>query len=768
MMEAELSTKPDCWQSEKLELISEVSRPSLCSLSTSECSDTTVDLDGLECSDSNLKRGPTPLENNFVNETCQSMYEITNQNGTSVTDESANNMNRSLNVKVRKCFSLHDVSNILPLPLAMKSANTVSSETVHSQSLSSTTKSKDSGFQRSVSFVSLTSGRKNYDHVQSKVKAYIMNIKESEAIRKRNKQLAQTVEVVSEPVSLVDEIDLVLDKEDLLLKIQELKHELQEKAIYIDAQQRNYNNLLLKLAEAKNTIDSLRLQRISLNYSSSLNNSQNLSSQFQSIDFEFLEKEINKRINQTGLNKNSITDMSVGGKVTPIKEERSLSIDTSTCSLTEVFTPKNHSTPNLNEAKSLSPVSKMFSSSSRLDKNYKPLENLKKQINNSNSGTSHQPFNNWKPQSQLESCPCLPRKLKISASDGTSAKLNSSGVKSNGCPKTNTSHIDLPNDNPYDKVKKWQASLPNINLLRTRSSSEGEGEGEVEAGREGDVEIGTLLSQELVSKCNISHSAHSLHIHQPPLQDVGSNKLSMLHSFTNNLSNSTAETQTGRNESQKLNKEQNQTIRVQSGKISFSEGRSKNSKALFQNQSLVFPAPIAFQDSSVSESESHLPKSFTLTSKLNRVVNDDSDEDSSSISSSVLGSTAPSSPVKRKSGVGEPKIWNKVPKLVGHSSVVLRKPRLNVTLDCIPKTTKAKFSHKCSTNSNNSPNTIAHHIAESSERKAWNNRNNANFFVCKDFCFKKSSSLEDCLNLMEGMVQTGTSIIESALDRSHC
>ncbi|XP_046671002.1 uncharacterized protein LOC124361007 [Homalodisca vitripennis] len=759
MTDNEVSIKPDCWQNnEMLELISEESRPSLYSLSMSECSDTTLDLEGFDCSDSPSKHGPTPLENNFLNEKAsQSMYEITEKNETSVNEESANNMNQSSNNKFRKCLSLHDVSNILPLPLTMKSANTMSCETIHSQSLSSTTKSKDSGFQRSVSFVSLASGRRNYDHVQSKVKAYIMNIKESEAIRKRNKLAQKTVEI-SEPGSLVDEIDMVLDKEDLILKIQELKHELQEKAIYIDAQQRNYNNLLLKLAEAKNTIDSLRLQRISLNYSSSLNNSQNLSSQFKSIDFDFLEKEINRRIKETELNKNLTKDINVCEQVTPVKEERCLSIETSTCSLTEVFTPKNHSTPKANEAKCLSPVSKMFSSSSRLDKNYKPLGNLRNQIINSN--VSSQSFNHCSPQ--LDCSQYLPRKVKVKTPIGTSSKLKPSCIKAktSGYQKTQTSHIDLPNDNPYDKVKKWQASLPNINLLQTQSSSEGECHDTELQG----VEIGSLLSEELVSKCKISHSAN----HRP--KNAVSKKQSKMHSFMNNLSNTSTVPEFGINENQKLNKEQIKSIRSQVEKIKCLEGRASDVKNIFKKQSLVFPAPIGFQDSSISESESHLPKSSSLTSMADRVLNNDSDEDSSSISSSVLGSTTPSpatSPIKRKSAFIEPKILNKVPKLITNkTNVVLRKPRLNVTLESIPQV-KQKFSHKCSTNGENSRNMISCHIAESSERKAWNNRNNANFFVCKDFYFKKSSSLEDCLNLMEGMVQTGTSIIESALDRSH-
>ncbi|KAL1456031.1 hypothetical protein WDU94_000786 [Cyamophila willieti] len=87
-----------------------------------------------------------------------------------------------------KCQSLQDLSKCLVLIHSDRLNNTYNStDTINSQSLSST---KDSGFQRSYSSNSICSVRRRnkYDHVESKVKQYIRNIKDNERKHKELKR----------------------------------------------------------------------------------------------------------------------------------------------------------------------------------------------------------------------------------------------------------------------------------------------------------------------------------------------------------------------------------------------------------------------------------------------------------------------------------------------------------------------------------------------------------------------------------------------------
>lgn len=425
-------------------LISEEEVPSLYSLSLSDsmCSSSTVDLEVVEQSETYPTRDhaylfhKSPLENNFMEKT-------NTKNQKMSTSEAAMDMSNSLNNTSRNCISLHDISSLTPLQLPVNSTNTVSCETIHSQSLSSTTKSKDSGFQRSVSCLSLNSGKRNYDHVESKVKAYIRNIKESEALRKQQ-LLAEKAVLVSEPTSIV-EFDSCIDKEDLLQKVQELKVELHEKALFIDTQQKNYNSLLLKLAEAKNTIDTLRFQRISLNYSSKNDESQNIRT--GEIDLGVFEQEIRRQQNKLN---NSIS-RSYRSNVNESKAFESF--EPSSDSLIATFKPKNSSTPQNKDAnKHLSPVSKIFSSSSRLDKGFRPLASLKKEKSSSISL-----FHDSNRSNVLSHRPG--KKVSNFSMENVKSKFNriSNGRQRSSllvCNKKHaTTNIDLPNVDPFDKVR---------------------------------------------------------------------------------------------------------------------------------------------------------------------------------------------------------------------------------------------------------------------------------------------------------------------------
>lgn len=429
-------------------LISEEEVPSLYSLSLSDsmCSSSTVDLEAVEQSgtystyDCAQPFHSSPLENNFME---GKQFKTTETHNSTL--ETAIDMSNSLNSTSRNCVSLYDVSNLTPSQLPVNSLNTVSCETIHSQSLSSTTKSKDSGFQRSVSCLSLTSGRRNYDHVESKVKAYIRNIKESEALRKQQ-LLAEKAVVIGEPTVAI-ELDPCLDKDELVQKVQELRDELHDKALFIDTQQRNYNTLLLKLAEAKNTINALRFQRISLNYNSTNDESQN--TRMCDIDLGVFEQEISRQQNK--LSNPLTTSRSCGSS---LNENKSfVSLKSSNDSFKDTFKPKKNSTPqNKDSNKCLSPVSKIFSSSSRLDKDFRPLENLKKEKSSSVS-LFHE---SKRSKNVLFQCPG--KKVSNFSTENIKSKSNKfSNVKHESSAMCNKKHIttniDLPNVDPFDKVR---------------------------------------------------------------------------------------------------------------------------------------------------------------------------------------------------------------------------------------------------------------------------------------------------------------------------
>jgi hypothetical protein len=178
-------------------------------------------------------------------------------------------VNQDKNKSFAKCklsLSLHDVSTLPDFPLKRKSRD-FSSDTIQSQSvitISSGLKSKDSGLPRSVSCLSFSSDRKNYEHVQSKVKEYIRQIKEANE-RRKSLKLGDTYDKSNHANDLnyaSDENKSVTSEETLTAVIKDLHYELQDKEILLSKLQDNYDKLLIKYAEAENRIDQLRFKVI--------------------------------------------------------------------------------------------------------------------------------------------------------------------------------------------------------------------------------------------------------------------------------------------------------------------------------------------------------------------------------------------------------------------------------------------------------------------------------------------------------------------------
>lgn len=167
---------------------------------------------------------------------------------------------------MNKSNSMHDVSSLACFSPLRRDSCMFSTETLQSNSIA-TTKSKDSGFQRSTSCTSLnTTASKKYDHVQSKVKQYIQSIKQSEALRKMQKRLhrddsIENLEMEESPPRTGPSGEVApVSKKELLDKVKELQEEIKERDCVIEQLEKNHSELRLKYAAAETRIDDLRIK----------------------------------------------------------------------------------------------------------------------------------------------------------------------------------------------------------------------------------------------------------------------------------------------------------------------------------------------------------------------------------------------------------------------------------------------------------------------------------------------------------------------------
>lgn len=545
------------------EFISDIRRPSLLSvtLTDSVCSNSSFDCNDLDSPEFEEKPVKVPQQSNCQHQKKEHLAQQKSHKTGKINDISKKNLElEDLNISsivhdpsqkaIMKSLSMHDVSGIPTFSLGMKQNSAASCETIHSQSLSSTTKSKDSGFHRSVSCLSLNSGSRSYDHVQSKVKEYIRGIKESEAQRKKHfvgKQYSD--EEKQESTINID----ALEPEDLVETISKMELELKEKSVMLDTQQKNYNALLKKLAEAENTIDQLRLRRSSSHFYNSYHSSRD--SLYHSQPYSYLNssnmslgasvektcnfsqpKETSRDcIKQKELfvnNNNSSSSSSSNNNKTINKYSMS------PCTIiekVEAFSPGGCSTPTLQSPKKseLRPLTRLFSSSCRLDRTFTPL--TKVDINNTK-------FDYPSKQSVYQNRPKSEQTGALDQSEECLFSYRNSTQQRRKTLLTNVeNHIDLPKVDPFDKVKKWQASLPSIHLLGYDHSTSNS-----------DIRDNNLKSPQLIKTLRRSEtigvSNNSLHELSTTTSSVGrftksEQDLSCLKSFSlsgNHLKNSSA------------------------------------------------------------------------------------------------------------------------------------------------------------------------------------------------------------------------------------
>lgn len=165
------------------------------------------------------------------------------------------NLNRLRESKLS--HSLHDVSSIPSNGLKNPSQQLPVGRSSLS-SLYQRNRSRDSGFMRSESLLSLSSGGRNYDHVESKVKRYIQSIKSADAVRRKERAQSKSTIVHHPKQTFQDNNSQPQDNLALVNIVQKMQHEMEEKDRLLLKLQEDYNCLLGKYAEAENKIDKLR------------------------------------------------------------------------------------------------------------------------------------------------------------------------------------------------------------------------------------------------------------------------------------------------------------------------------------------------------------------------------------------------------------------------------------------------------------------------------------------------------------------------------
>lgn len=285
-------------------------------------------------------------------------------------------------------------------------------------------------------------------------------------------------------------------------------------------------------------------------------------------------------------------------------------------------------------------------------------------------------------------------------------------------------------------------------MLSTQSSSDHEDS----RTEEKDGEINSLLSQELVAKCKISErEVVSSHQNKQHLSTERDDRLKRCSTENNKNTKSCSLID---NSSASIKLKNSHQIKKSSKIIrSVCDGEKvenlPSGQTLPKNRASV---PMLLSNNSVSEDESQslMPKSSSISRSGRTVLSDSSDDsgtdDSSSISSSVLGPSPclSSKKSKRKHLQNKCNLLNKIPKLGAEKNIcsnfVLRKPTLNVTITDDSFSKDHRKAQSPNTNSRNSNSNTLNLKTESSQRKAWNARNKANFYVCKEFSYKVMST----------------------------
>jgi len=378
--------------------------------------------------------------------------------------------------------SLHDLTEPILQPVSKISAsqNNLSASTLQS-GMGARTKSQDSGFNKSASWLSLHGSNRKYSHIESKVKKYVQDIKDAEALRKKSLSQNSVNLFVSPPkimdTNLVCELDENADE-----IIDKLQSDLRDKEAYIRTLQGSYEDLLLKHAEAENKIDRLRLRSLQ-RFAYEHPRSRHLFEDGFSFDFKPLSSPERNQVDPktSYYTETAKLSPSADGSFTPsITESVILSPPI------ESDQSKSGSSKSRKEvvvSAPLGPIQKLYSTSVRLDKVLQPLSHFSLKSDASNPSLA---------ETQMD------QQQEKGASDGRSEDFgNKSNMYYTGA-ETGTNNLyhmttdtgiedciqsatdrdtaenerrlpivselkripDVPNEDAFSKVQRWRESLP--------------------------------------------------------------------------------------------------------------------------------------------------------------------------------------------------------------------------------------------------------------------------------------------------------------------
>lgn len=347
-------------------------------------------------------------------------------------------INLKTNRETKLSQSLHDVSCIPSNGLrnpSMKSKNVGTSLSA----LYSRNRSRDSGFIRSESLLSVSSGSRNYDHVESKVKMYIQNLKDAAASRR--KERASPKVNTSSPVCQ-EMCAMSPDDPDMILLVQRMKNDLDEKDHLLSKAQEDYMCLLAKYAEAENKIDKLRFGVSHPKNCEPRNSSQILKR----------PQEVMHEVDQYSLASSSFASIFSPESSIQFENDKSKVHKERERKVVLVSAP-------------LRPISSLYCTSVRLDKVVTPL-NAKTSVgapSMSSSGGHHRNTTNISMKKSTNDTGIQDVTIREGTTDTgieSCCPLSTEGLSATCMPHKTESISLLPPEDPILKVQRWQKSLP--------------------------------------------------------------------------------------------------------------------------------------------------------------------------------------------------------------------------------------------------------------------------------------------------------------------
>lgn len=285
-------------------------------------------------------------------------------------------------------------------------------------------------------------------------------------------------------------------------------------------------------------------------------------------------------------------------------------------------------------------------------------------------------------------------------------------------------------------MKKWQASLPNINLLASCTSSDQE----ITCSGNKEEDITTLLSHELVNKCKISEIENNPSNQIQPRQNCIKQNCKILSNTTTERKQNLNYDLSARRRKNHGKSNKNLKLNCSLVKPSYFRTEKRRLNGIISNLSLR--RNLENLSLSEDESESCTPRSSCESHKVSRKGSRDLSDSSEDSSTSHHKKHCFGLEIRPRIALeNTTNCSNKTPiscpnNKTTESKFVLRKPTLQVPFEKLSKLIPQKHVDNLNIPTVYPQPSVLNLSTESTQRKAWNARNSANFFVCKDFHLK--------------------------------